>query len=85
MSIKLEKNYEKEKRKRMNYTEWLKNHKGQETAIGDLADDVLQDRDFPKTNNYEEMRSYLSLKTMDMLVLRTFEDSYTKYLNSKER
>lgn len=69
----------------MNYTEWLENYKGRETPIGDLADDVLQDRNFPKTNNYEELHSYLYFKTTDRLVLRTFEDSYTKYLNSKER
>jgi len=54
---------------------WIKQFKGAHSPIGDLADNIAADKDFPKSNNYEVIHNYLK----NTEALRPFELAWKHY------
>ena len=47
----------------MSFKTWLlENHLGEDTRIGDLAEDVKQDEEFPVTDEFEDLYYYIEYK-----------------------
>jgi uncharacterized protein YozE (UPF0346 family) len=64
----------------MDFLKWLKEFKEVDRPIGDLAKDILNDPDFPETNDRTEIYEYLSgEKGADYTVLSVFEDCWKAY------
>lgn len=61
------------------FYEWLILFKGVDRPIGDLAQDVLQDPDFPKHGSFEEIFDCLQSRCASRVALETFCDAYTYY------
>ena len=61
------------------FKEWLNEFKEVDRPIGDLAKDILNDLDFPDTDNKNKILSYLELKNVDPIVIGTFKDVWEAY------
>ena len=44
----------------MTFKEWVIRHKGEESPLGDLADDISRDRNFPEENTKEAIMLHLT-------------------------
>lgn len=44
----------------MTFKEWIIRHKGKDTPLGNLADDVSRDKDFPEENTKEAILDHLT-------------------------
>ena len=53
------------------------------SPLGDLANDILRDSDFPSKATDEEIFKYLDFKTMSGGTNETFREFKAAYLNSK--
>lgn len=47
--------------------------------IGDLANDIEGDKEFPDSNNYTELRNYLELHNACPQALDTFDNAFEYY------
>ena len=54
---------------------WIKQFKGAHSPLGDLADDIINDKDFPKSNGYKTLREYFG----NNAAAETFEKAWKYY------
>lgn len=67
----------------MDFVEWIAHFKDVDLPIGDMANDVLRDKFFPKSNNYGEIHAYIKYKSSESkAVLSVFEAVWNFYLSS---
>ena len=63
----------------MTFTKWLKKHKDDNTPLGDLARDVSEDKDFPKTKSSNKILEYLESKGACDGAISAFKDAWKLY------
>ncbi len=64
---------------------WITHFKNVDLPIGDLANDILKDNDFPDEDYFSEIWEHISLKCKgDPDVLETFALAWNYYLASKD-
>lgn len=61
------------------FYEWLILFKDVDRPVGDLAQDALQDPDFPKHGSFEEIFDHLQSRRASRDALETFRGAYTYY------
>ena len=73
------------------FTYMMRNHKGQDTCYGDLADDMYEDRDsFPRPTRgeiedwHDEIRGYLEDSGACWSCLDVFEECWEAYAKAEE-
>lgn len=69
----------------MQFKEWIKRHEGRDTPLGDLANDIRRDHNFPETGSYEEIYSYLgrvASRDIRHKVLRTLREAWAAFAKS---
>jgi uncharacterized protein YozE (UPF0346 family) len=54
---------------------WIKQFKGAYSPFGDLADDIISDNEFPKSNSYKTLRDYFGYSA----AAETFEKAWKYY------
>ena len=69
----------------MKFSEWLKQFIGQQSAIGDLARDVLRDRTAPALNSRQEWRLHLDSRNACDGALDAFELAWKRYAAEVKR
>lgn len=69
----------------MKFSEWLKRFIGQQSAIGDLARDVLRDRTAPALNSRQEWRLHLDSRNACDGALDAFELAWKRYAAEVKR
>ncbi|EGO8141391.1 hypothetical protein E5K23_002278 [Enterococcus faecalis] len=64
----------------LTFKKWLKTFESVDHPIGDLARDVLSDKDFPnKINSVKDITEYLSSKRASTAAISTAENAYLYY------
>ncbi|WNX84394.1 YozE family protein [Agathobaculum sp. NTUH-O15-33] len=64
---------------------WILNFRGVDLPIGDLANDISKDPDFPEEDYFDEILSHVSQKSHnDSDVVETFVLAWSYYLASKD-
>lgn len=65
----------------MTFKEWVLRHKGKNTPLGDLADDVARDKTFPEENTKEAILVHLTGPTISACpeAIDTFKRAWTSY------
>ena len=58
---------------------FIKRYRGQDDPIGDLADDIKEDDNFPTTASYTKIRDYLEGKNACQECIDAFNGIYTVY------
>ncbi|WP_010309320.1 YozE family protein [Kurthia senegalensis] len=46
----------------MTYKEYISQFQNDDSPAGDIARDIMEDLEFPQTNDYEELNYYLSIE-----------------------
>jgi len=69
----------------MTLIEFIKTQTTQETAIGDLARDIVGDKEFPRDRTEEGIVSYIEFKTRYRGTSDTFEEMMAAYQQVKDR
>lgn len=70
----------------MDFKTWVLHFKGVDRPIGDLANDIEKDDDFPTENDKSVIRDYLERKSdfrITSKVLETFDNAWDYYLKDK--
>ncbi|ENH96685.1 hypothetical protein J416_09314 [Gracilibacillus halophilus YIM-C55.5] len=62
---------------------WIANFKGVNLPIGDLADDIMSDPDFPEVDSFNAIHDYLYEKASHPNVMETFILAWNFYQASK--
>ncbi len=68
------------------FTDWLKKHKKRNSPLGDLATDMLRDKEWPSYNSLEDYRIYLKFKNASIgaeSALKRAWSTYMAYLKKK--
>jgi uncharacterized protein YozE (UPF0346 family) len=63
----------------MSFYSYVKEYRKEQSARGDLARDMLADREFPKKGAYENMLDYLESKNACDGAMNTFERVFREY------
>lgn len=64
---------------------WIANFRGVDLPIGDLADDILRDDEFPEEDYFGEILEHISIKCRyDSDIIETFVLAWNYYLASKD-
>ena len=58
---------------------WVKKFRGEDSPLGDLADDIAADKKFPYSTSYHSMRSHLKTSGACFEALQTFDEAYRRY------
>ena len=61
------------------FKQWLSQFEEEDSVFGDLADDVANDKGFPNSNDYEELRSHLMNSGACDEALKVLEEAYALY------
>lgn len=69
----------------MTFKEWLCKFKHQQSAVGDLARDVLRDRKAPEVNSRQAWRLHLEELHACDAALDTFGQAWERYLREVKR
>jgi len=67
------------------FKEWVVKYEGKDTIKGDLAKDILRDKDFPDTEDKERIFSYMESQLHRHGISHAFKDFkslYASYLKS---
>ncbi|MBM7054557.1 MULTISPECIES: YozE family protein [Streptomyces] len=67
------------------FTAWLKTHKKDQNAIGDLARDVAADPDWPSRRQLSGQREYLEERGAIPAAVATLERAWELYEAQQER
>lgn len=67
----------------MTLSKFIKECTKEDSPLGDLANDILRDTDFPIKATDEEIFNYLDFKTMSGGTNETFREFKEAYLKSK--
>lgn len=68
------------------FTDWLKKHKNRNSPLGDLASDMLRDKNWPSYNSLEDYQFYLELKNASIGAIEALKKAgktYKAYLKQK--
>lgn len=65
----------------MTFKEWLIRHKGEDSPLGDLAEDVALDKDFPSDNSKEAILDHLTGANVHACreAIETFKRAWSSY------
>ncbi len=64
----------------MTFFDWMmENYLGEDTAEGDLAEDMHHENDFPKTDEYSKITFYLRQKHACRECLEVFRSCWKEY------
>lgn len=58
---------------------WIRQFEGDDNPMGDLSQDIKNDREFPKINDYDEILSYLRIKNACFACIQTFQKAWKDY------
>lgn len=61
---------------------WISNFKDVNLPIGDLAEDIINDPDFPNSDYFAEIYEHLHSKGTKEIVIETFVSAWNYYLAS---
>ena len=65
---------------------WLLQFKNDDTAIGDLARDARDDREFPRRSiSYRHLKKYLESKHACEAAMNVFMEAFTQYKSAGDR
>ena len=64
----------------MTFYEWISRLKDKDTPTGDLAADILSDRNFPKDAAIDEVEAYICHKATHPDVVKAFKAARQSYL-----
>lgn len=64
----------------MTFYEWISRLKDKDTPTGDLAGDILRDRNFPKDAAIDEVEAYIRRKATHPDVVKAFKVARQSYL-----
>lgn len=67
----------------MTFKTWIKQFQGENTPIGDLADDIQRDKNFPATSDFEKMTTYLINHNACDDCIREFAGAYIEYMTGE--
>ena len=67
----------------MTFKTWIKQFKGENSPLGDLAEDIFRDKSFPYTDKFEKMISYLVSHNACEECIREFSGAYAEYMPGK--
>ena len=67
----------------MTFKTWIKQFQGEDSPLGDLAEDIYRDKSFPCTDKFEKMISYLVSRNACMECIREFSGAYIEYMTCK--
>lgn len=67
----------------MTFKTWIKQFQGENTPIGDLADDIQRDKNFPATRDFEKMTTYLINHNACDDCIREFAEAYIEYMTGE--
>lgn len=63
----------------MNFKEWILQYVGENSAIGDLANDISNDVNFPDLNSKEDIENYLESQGACYSAMATFNEAWMRY------
>lgn len=68
----------------MTFKQWLKEHRNDNSPIGDIARDILADVNFPNTQNVAEIEDYATKKGLTGIdaASEAFKSAYSQWLAS---
>lgn len=67
----------------MTFKTWIKQFQGEDSPLGDLADDIQRDTSFPYTRNFEKMVCHLIAHNACADCIRTFSGAYIEYMTAE--
>lgn len=67
----------------LSFKNWISNFKNVDLPIGDLANDIANDKIFPSTSDKQEIYSYLRKKRACNEALETFEHAWNYYIKTR--
>lgn len=67
----------------MTFKTWIKQFKGENSPLGDLADDIQRDKNFPATRDFEKMVNYLINHNACDDCIREFAGAYIEYMTGE--
>ena len=67
----------------MTFKTWIKQFQGENSPLGDLAEDIYRDRSFPCTDKFEKMISYLASHNACEECIREFSGAYIEYMTDE--
>ena len=57
---------------------WIANFRGVDLPIGDFANDIAEDKNFPKTEDFTAIESYLTHHHADLEMFKAIWDFYQR-------
>ena len=63
----------------MTFKTWIKEFRGHDSAIGDLADDINRDKEFPSSKKFEKIAEYLISKRACSGAIDAFTKAFMQY------
>ena len=63
----------------MSFYQWILLFKNVDRPIGDLANDILKAKDFPRTGEREEIRAWILKNSVHRGMLPAFENAWDYY------
>ena len=67
----------------MTFKTWIKQFQGEDSPLGDLAEDIDRDKSFPYTDRYEKMISHLVNHNACEECIREFSGAYIEYMTDE--
>jgi uncharacterized protein YozE (UPF0346 family) len=61
------------------FKQWIKKYENKDNQIGDLAEDIKNDPNFPEDSDYKLVLAYLQDKKASAAAIRTFKRAYNIY------
>jgi YozE SAM-like fold/Glyoxalase superfamily protein len=63
----------------LSFTDWLKKHKNRNSPLGDLATDVISDKEWPSYNTLREYETYLNFRLADWAAIEALKRAWRSY------
>lgn len=67
----------------MNFKEWVLQYAGENSAFGDLANDISNDVNFPDSNSKEDIENYLEDCSACYPATVTFNEAWVQYIRQQ--
>lgn len=67
----------------MTFKTWIKQFKGEDSPLGDLAEDIYRDKSFPYTYKFETMIYHLMNHNACDDCIREFSGAYINYIKGE--
>ena len=69
----------------LTFKEWIIKFVGVDLPIGDIAADILEDKNFPNVKDYQTILEYLEATPTSDSFMRVFEYTYKMYYESTQK